>query len=312
MRVVIIAEQRHIRAIRYLIGGSFTKPAFDQAHCFVVLYRGFFDFQFRVHFSGVLDFYQYIFRNCFQLESGYRSEFTVRSNFPIEIIITFANRKTELSGMLFTFGGFVFVGPGKSCSAPGFCIKFAVLYDPLVGGEVYSDAAAAEAFNADTPMAWSVSELPVTDDRTVGVTYYNGRLIGYLSLIMLVPEEDGVIVILNNNTVGYENMIGLAATLVAQHPGARELCPGVYAVPPEERTDDRWFCALPNDIICTPYDPLLVLCALRPELFEPVVRAGAGGKIAHTLIGNTAESHGVPDPAATHAALCELARRAFG
>jgi inosine-uridine nucleoside N-ribohydrolase len=86
----------------------------------------------------------------------------------------------------------------------------------------------------------------------------------------------------------------------------------VYAVPPEERTDDRWFCALPNDIICTPYDPLLVLCALRPELFEPVVRAGAGGKIAHTLIGNTAESHGVPDPAATHAALCELARRAFG
>ena len=33
---------------------------------------------------------------------------------------------------------------------------------------------------------------------------------------------------------------------------------------------------------------------------------------AHTLIGNTAESHGVPDPAATHAALCELARRAFG
>ena len=86
----------------------------------------------------------------------------------------------------------------------------------------------------------------------------------------------------------------------------------VYAVPPEERTDDRWFRALPNDVICTPYDPLLVLCELRPELFEPVVRAGAGGKIAHTLIGNTADSHGVPDPAATHAALCELARRAFG
>ena len=53
-------------------------------------------------------------------------------------------------------------------------------------------------------------------------------------------------------------------------------------------------------------------CALRPELFVPVRRTGAGGKIAHTLIGNTAESHGVPDRAATHAALCELARRAFG
>jgi len=92
----------------------------------------------------------------------------------------------------------------------------------VIDGEVYSDAAAAEAFNADTPMAWSVAELPVTDDRTISVTYYNGRLIGYLSLIMLVPEEDGVIVILNNNTVGYENMIGLAATLAAQHFGAED------------------------------------------------------------------------------------------
>ena len=89
----------------------------------------------------------------------------------------------------------------------------------IIDGEIYSDAAAAEAFNADTPMAWSVAELPVTEDQSVGVTYYNGRLIGYLSLIMLVPEEDGVIVILNNNTVGYENMIGLAATLAAQNFG---------------------------------------------------------------------------------------------
>ncbi len=90
----------------------------------------------------------------------------------------------------------------------------------VIDGAIYSDVAAADAFNADTPMAWSMAELPVTDDRTVGVTYYNGRLIGYLSLIMLVPEEDGVIVILNNNTVGYENMVGLAATLAAQHFGA--------------------------------------------------------------------------------------------
>ena len=64
-----------------------------------------------------------------------------------------------------------------------------------------------------------MADLPVTDDQSVGVTYYNGRLIGYLSLIMLVPEENGVIVILNNNTAGYENMIGLAATLAAEHFG---------------------------------------------------------------------------------------------
>lgn len=91
--------------------------------------------------------------------------------------------------------------------------------DAIIGGKIYSDAAAAEAFDADTPMAWSVAELPVTENQTISVTYYNGRLIGYLSLIMLVPEEDGLIVILNNNTLGYENMVGLAATLATQNFG---------------------------------------------------------------------------------------------
>ena len=89
----------------------------------------------------------------------------------------------------------------------------------VIDGEVYSEAAQREAFNADTPMAWELGTLPLSEEQAVDVVYYNGRLIGYLSLIMLVPEEDGVIVILNNNTVGYENMIGLAATLAAQNFG---------------------------------------------------------------------------------------------
>ncbi len=92
----------------------------------------------------------------------------------------------------------------------------------VIDGKVYSDAAATEVFNSDAPMAWSVADLPVSENRTLGVTYYNGRLIGYLSLIMLVPEEDGVIVILNNNTAGYENMVGLATQLATQHFGGED------------------------------------------------------------------------------------------
>ena len=87
----------------------------------------------------------------------------------------------------------------------------------VIDGEAYSEAAAAEAFNADTPMAWSVAGIPLNDGKTARILYYNGRLIGYLSLIMLLPEEDGVIVILNNNTVGYENMLGIASTLATQY-----------------------------------------------------------------------------------------------
>jgi len=87
----------------------------------------------------------------------------------------------------------------------------------VLDGTVYSDAAGAEAFNADTPMAWDIGRLPLGEDETAGVIYYNGRLIGYLSLILLLPEQDGVIVVLNNNTVGYSNMLGIAGTLAAEY-----------------------------------------------------------------------------------------------
>ena len=86
-------------------------------------------------------------------------------------------------------------------------------------GVAYSEAAAMEAFNADKAMAWSVAELPLGEDQSVDALFYNGRLIGYLSLILLLPEQDGVIVILNNNTVGYENMLNLATTLAEQYFG---------------------------------------------------------------------------------------------
>ncbi|MEA1940948.1 MAG: serine hydrolase domain-containing protein [Pseudomonadota bacterium] len=89
----------------------------------------------------------------------------------------------------------------------------------VLDGAVYSDAAEAEAFNADTPMAWDIGRLPLGENETVEVVYYNGRLIGYLSLILLLPEQDGVIVVLNNNTVGYSNMLGIAGALAAAYFG---------------------------------------------------------------------------------------------
>ena len=74
----------------------------------------------------------------------------------------------------------------------------------------------------------------------------------------------------------------------------------IYKVPPEYRTDSEWHRHLPGDTLCTPYDPLLVLVCVHPDLFEPV---HAGPRLQHRLIGNIAAEHGVPDPAATHTAL---------
>lgn len=89
----------------------------------------------------------------------------------------------------------------------------------VIDGKIYSDAAEQEVFRADTPMAWETGNMPVGDGQTVEALYYNGRLIGYLSLIVLLPEEDGVIVVLNNNTVGYDNMLVIASVLAGQYFG---------------------------------------------------------------------------------------------
>ncbi|WP_020400506.1 serine hydrolase domain-containing protein [Kordiimonas gwangyangensis] len=92
----------------------------------------------------------------------------------------------------------------------------------VLDGKVYSTAAAREAFNEATPMAWSVGKLPVSESRALDVHYYNGRLIGHLSLILLLPEVDGVVVVLNNNTAGYENMLKIGSKLAEQHFGGAE------------------------------------------------------------------------------------------
>ena len=35
--------------------------------------------------------------------------------------------------------------------------------------------------------------------------------------VLLLPEQDGVIVVLNNNTVGYENLLTIASTLAEEY-----------------------------------------------------------------------------------------------
>ncbi len=89
----------------------------------------------------------------------------------------------------------------------------------IIAGEVFSEAGEKEAFNPEGPMAWTVASMPLGGAEPVEAIFYNGRLIGYLSLILLLPEQEGVIVVLNNNTVGYENMLNIASMLAEQHFG---------------------------------------------------------------------------------------------
>ncbi|MEQ3747195.1 MAG: serine hydrolase domain-containing protein [Henriciella sp.] len=64
-------------------------------------------------------------------------------------------------------------------------------------------------FSSDLPMAWTVGAFPMPDESLVQVRTYNGELIGYNSMITQLPQQDSVIIILNNNGVGYENLSAL-------------------------------------------------------------------------------------------------------
>lgn len=87
----------------------------------------------------------------------------------------------------------------------------------IIAGEVFTETGRKEAFNPEAPMAWTVTQMTIGSGEPTEVMFYNGRLIGYLSLILLLPEQDGVIVVLNNNTVGYENLLTIASTLAEEY-----------------------------------------------------------------------------------------------
>jgi D-alanyl-D-alanine carboxypeptidase len=61
-------------------------------------------------------------------------------------------------------------------------------------------------FSSDAAMVWTVGAFPMPDESLVQVRTYNGELIGYNSMITQMPLQESVIIILNNNGVGYENL----------------------------------------------------------------------------------------------------------
>lgn len=87
----------------------------------------------------------------------------------------------------------------------------------IIAGEVFTETGRKEAFNPEAPMAWTVTQMTIGSGEPTEVIFYNGHLIGYLSLILLLPEQDGVIVVLNNNTVGYENLLTIGSTLAEEY-----------------------------------------------------------------------------------------------
>jgi hypothetical protein len=82
----------------------------------------------------------------------------------------------------------------------------------------------------------------------------------------------------------------------------------IYPVPEEKRNAEEWYENLPMAIVSRPYDPLLALTLVKPELFKPKAFPEEGSK--HRVVGNTkgdtVEEHGVWDGEDCRKVLCKL------
>ena len=102
----------------------------------------------------------------------------------------------------------------------------------------------------------------------------------------------------------------LFATAKDQMNAFRESSPDifyrVYPVPEDKRNDRDWVDNLPGGVLSRPYDPLLALHFVRPDLFA--AKSVSGGR--HIVVGNTDGEHGVPDGDQCRSELCRLVNQA--
>lgn len=86
----------------------------------------------------------------------------------------------------------------------------------LLGDDLLSAESRAVMLDPERPMSWTVAGIPVSDDGdTVEVQTYNGRIAGHTSMLTLIPQTGHIIIVMGNNSVGYNQLAGLTVELTA-------------------------------------------------------------------------------------------------
>ncbi|NOX71053.1 MAG: serine hydrolase [Gammaproteobacteria bacterium] len=76
-------------------------------------------------------------------------------------------------------------------------------------------------YDREAPMAWTVGAVSLDGDALLQVITYNGELIGYTSMITLLPDQNGVVIILNNNNAGYDALSTMTIEIASQLYGSQ-------------------------------------------------------------------------------------------
>lgn len=87
----------------------------------------------------------------------------------------------------------------------------------MMRGDFLSQESQTIMLDPAQPMTWILTEVPTLDENEmIAVRTYNGRIAGHVSMLTLLPQSQGIIVVLSNNGVDYGELAGLTVE-IAQH-----------------------------------------------------------------------------------------------
>ncbi len=80
----------------------------------------------------------------------------------------------------------------------------------LQNGALLSEESFGIMFNPDDPIAWDVSLVQMSGDSPSMVIIGDGELEGYVGMMMLIPDFQVSVILLNNNGVGYNGLLNMS------------------------------------------------------------------------------------------------------
>ncbi len=108
-------------------------------------------------------------------------------------------------------GGYVnyehFIASGSVYSTVGDLYKWT---QALLGGEILSEAALSTMLDPDDSIAWDVSRIQLSENLNSIVIVGDGELEGYEGMIMMIPDTELTVVLLNNTGFGYDGLLNLS------------------------------------------------------------------------------------------------------
>ena len=89
-------------------------------------------------------------------------------------------------------------------------------------GDLLSEESRSIMFDPAAPIGWTASRIDINGDgRASALWSYNGEINGYTSMIVFAPDENDVVILLNNNNAGFQTLQRMPRSLLGALAASR-------------------------------------------------------------------------------------------